>query len=65
MKNIKSLGKKLSINEQQGINGGSGYPGPGCYEYPTAEVNCASPWVYISGCGFICKIAAGGDLDPR
>ncbi|WGH76873.1 hypothetical protein P8625_06945 [Tenacibaculum tangerinum] len=59
MKNqIFNLGKILSKPEQKKVNGGNDEPNSrGCYEQPVADVECISPWVYVSGCGFTCMIA--------
>lgn len=44
----------LKKNEQSSIHGGFRPP---CYDAPTTDVNCISPWVYFTGCGWMCKTA--------
>lgn len=58
-KNISNLGSLLTKERQQKINGG-GFPRPGCYAHPTTDVDCISPWIYVSGCGYTCMIAPTG-----
>ena len=58
-KPILNIGKSLDKAEQKQINGGN-FLRPGCYEYPTTDVDCISPWVYFPGCGFACKTAPVG-----
>ena len=49
IKNLKGV-VTLEKSKQALIQGGR----PPCYDAPTTDVNCISPWVYFTGCGWIC-----------
>lgn len=53
LKNILNFEGVITLkkSKQASIQGGR----PPCYDAPTADVNCASPWVYFPGCGWMCK----------
>ena len=54
LKRIKNIRGIISIekSKQASIQGGR----PPCYDSPTSDVACISPWVYFPGCGWMCKI---------
>lgn len=55
LKKIKNLSGAVALEKSKQASIGGGIRPP-CYESPTTDVSCVSPWIYVAGCGWTCMI---------